>query len=127
MEDSDELSASSSSDDEPTNYQHSNILKSNKSTKLADYHKFYVHCRSKKKPLEGKKYISVDQIKIDAFALFEDGKFNDDNAILTHLNEKKVEVLLDSVPCLLKKRHSKHLFIRFVCVLFLFIQSHLKY
>jgi hypothetical protein len=90
-----------------------------KTSNQMDYHYFNVYCLSEKKTLKGKKYNSVDVIKKDADQLYKDGSFNDDNAILTYLNESKVEVLLTSVPDLPKKGHSKDLFIRFVCILVL--------
>jgi hypothetical protein len=61
----------------------------------------------------------VDDIKQDAYQLYKDGSFNDDNAILTYFDDNNVEVLLTSVPDLPKKGHSKDLFIRFVCLLVL--------
>jgi hypothetical protein len=100
-------SSSSSSDD---------VSQSNTSSNQAAYHYFHVRCRSKKKTLKHKKYTSMDDLKKDAFALYEDGAFNNDNAILTYLDNNKVEVLLTSVPDLPEKRHSKDLFIRFVCI-----------
>ncbi len=84
-----------------------------------DYHYFNVYCLSKKEILKGKKYNSVDDIKKDAYQLYKDGSFNDDNAILTYFDDKNVEVLLTSVPDLPKKGDSKDLFIRFVCLLVL--------
>jgi hypothetical protein len=96
----------------------SNIPQSNTSSDQAGYHYFHVHCLSEEKTLKDKKYASVDDIKKDAFALYPDWKFNDDNAILTHLDKNQDEVLLITVPNLSEKNHSKDLFIRFVCIFF---------
>ena len=75
-------------------------------------HCFRVRCLSETKILNGKIYESVDDIKKDAYQLYKEGHFNDDNAILTHLNAQNEEVLLYSVPDLT----TKDLFIRFVSI-----------
>ncbi len=85
-----------------------------KTSNQMDYHCFNVYCLSKNETLTGKIYNSVDDIKKDTFAIYKDGGFNDDNAILTYFDDKNVEVLLTSVPDLPKKDDSKDLFIRFV-------------
>jgi hypothetical protein len=119
MNDRQRNSSSSSSDDLSTNSKQSTGLPSSTSSKQGDSHYFHIRCLSKKKTLKGIKYTSLDDIKNDAYQLYKDGGFNDDNAILTYLNESKVEVLLTSVPDLPKKGHPKDLFIRFVCILLL--------
>jgi len=119
MNDRQRNSSSSSSDDLSTNSKQSTGLPSSTSSKQGDSHYFHIRCLSKKKTLKGIKYTSLDDIKNDAYQLYKDGGFNDDNAILTYLNESKVEVLLTSVPDLPEKGHSKDLFIRFVCILLL--------
>jgi hypothetical protein len=105
----------------------SNNQQSKTSSNEVGCHYFHVRCLSNKEILKGKKYESVDDIKKDAFALYPDGTFNDDNAILTYLDTGKVEVLLTSVPNLPQKRHSKHLFIRFVCICFLNVMEQRYY
>jgi hypothetical protein len=120
MNDRQRNSSSSSSDDLSTNSKQSaGGLGSSTSSKQGDSHYFNIRCLSKKKTLKGIKYTSLDDIKKDAYQLYKDGGFNEGNAILTHLNDSKVEILLTSVPDLPKKGHSKDLFIRFVCILVL--------
>lgn len=104
----------------------SNNPQSNTSSNQTGYHYFHVHCLSEEKTLKGKKYASVDDIKKDAFALYPDMGFNDDNAILTHVDNNQVEDLLITVPDLSEKNHSKDLFIRFVCI-FYFNEMHQEY
>ena len=108
--------SSSSSDDFPNK---STGPGSSTSFKQADTHYFHVHCLSKQKTLKGIKYTSLDDLRKDAYQLYKDGVFNDGNAILTYLNNSKVEVLLTSIPDLPKKGDAEDLFIRFVCILFL--------
>ncbi len=119
MNDGQRNSSSSSDDLSINSNQSTGSLGSSTSSKQADSHYFNVRCLSKKKTLKGIKYTLLDDIKKDAYQLYKDGGFNDSNAILTYLNNSKVEVLLTSVPDLPKKGHSKDLFIRFVCILLL--------
>lgn len=111
-----DISEDSSSDESSITSNEPDNSQSNVSPSQTTYHRFRVYCLSKKKILKDNKYTSVDNIKKDAFALYEEGEFNDNNAILTHLNDNKVEVLLTSVPDLLKKNSGKKLFIRFVYI-----------
>jgi hypothetical protein len=108
--------SSSSSDDLSTKSAGS---RSSTSVKQADTHYFHVRCLSKQKTLKGTKYTSLDDLKKDAYQLYKEGGFNDGNAILTYLNDSKIEVLLSSIPDLPKKGDSEDLFIRFVCIIFL--------
>lgn len=80
---------------------------------------FDVHCRSEVKTLKCEEYESVDDIKKKCFNLYEDGKFNDENAIVTYLNEKKTEDILTSTSALYGNNSRKDLFIRFVCIVYL--------
>ncbi len=109
---------STSTDDLLVSPNQSNILQSKTTSNQASHHIFDVHYLSTKKTLKDKKYNSVEDIKVDSFALYKEETFNDDNAILTYLDDNDVEVLLTSVPELPKKGHSKDLFIRFVCIFF---------
>jgi hypothetical protein len=101
-----------------TTPNHPNIRQPKITSNQADHHIFHVHCLSTKKTLNDKKYTSLEDIKKDAFILYKEINFNDNNAILTYMNDNNVEVLLDSVPDLPVKGDSKDLFIRFVCIFF---------
>ncbi|CAF1591528.1 unnamed protein product, partial [Rotaria magnacalcarata] len=80
----------------------------------ANESKFSVFCLSEKKTLNKKKYDSIDRLKADAFALYKDEQFDDDNAILTYFDENNSETLLTSVPKPQKNGQHKYIFIRFV-------------
>ena len=82
-----------------------------------DSYRFYVHCLSTKKTLKKKKYQSVEEIKQEAFALYEQAKFNDHNAIIIYRDDENQEVVLISVPKPLSKRQYRDLFIKFVCII----------
>jgi hypothetical protein len=105
---------STTTSDLSTTAKQSYIPQPKATSNQATSHLFHVHCLSKKQTLKDKRYTLVDDIKKDAFALSEDGAFNNDNAILTYLDNNKVEVLLTAVPDLPEKGHYKDLFIRFV-------------
>jgi len=77
-------------------------------------HRFSVYCHSVKNSLEGKKYNSVNDIKKDAFVLYKDAGFSDDNAIVTYLDDRKVEVPLT----FMLNKFPRDLFIRYVRIAF---------
>lgn len=74
-----------------------------------------VYCRSEKRNLSSESYDTVHDLRKNAFALYQEGNFDDENAILTCLDESKTEVLLDFIPDSSTKTSPKELFIRFVC------------
>ena len=78
------------------------------------YDRFHIHCLSTQKTLDEKKYTSVNEIKRDVFALFDQGDFNDFNAILTYRNEQNEEILLTNVPPALPRGQYRELFLRLV-------------
>ena len=80
------------------------------------YHQFHVRCLSTKKTLTGKNYQSVGEIKQDAFNLYDNVSFNENNTILTYLDDNHKHLLLTAVPDLPKKGHYQDLFLRFVCI-----------
>jgi hypothetical protein len=82
------------------------------------YHRFRFRCLSTEKMLEKQQYRSVNDIKQDAFLLYEEAKFNDHNAILTYLDDNNKEVLLTAVPDPLRNNQDRVLFIKFVRVSF---------
>ena len=75
-----------------------------------------IFCRSEKRTLQSGSYDTVNDLRKDAFALYAEGHFDDENAILTCLDETKIEVLLDFIPDSSKKNSPKDFFIRFVCI-----------
>ena len=77
----------------------------------------HIYCRSEKRTLQSKNYDSVNNLKKDALALYGEGNFHNENAILTYLDENQTEVLLTIIPDSSKKNCPKDLFIRFVCTL----------
>jgi hypothetical protein len=109
----------SSFDDLSISLNSTDIEQSKTTSAQANNHVLHIHCLSETRTLQDNRYTSVKDIKMHAFALYENGMFNDDNAILTYLDNNKTEVLLTSVPDLSEKRQSTHLFIRFVCIFFL--------
>ena len=82
------------------------------------YHQFRVRCLSNKEILTGKKYHLVREMKQDASNLYEKVDFNDNNTILTYLNNNHKHVLLTTVPDLMKKGQYQDLFIEFVSTFF---------
>jgi hypothetical protein len=80
-------------------------------------YRFHVHCLSTKKSLKKKMYQSIEEIRQEAFALYEQAEFNDHNAIIVYRDEKNQDVLLTTVPKPLPKRQYRDLFIKFVCII----------
>lgn len=64
--------------------------------------------------MDRKKYQTADEIKRDAFALFDQADFNEYNAIITYLDHEGKEVLLDVVPTPLPRGQYRDLFLRLV-------------
>ena len=92
----------------------------------AKFHCFNVHHRSAKKQLDARKnYTSVDDIKRDAVSLFTSEELSDRSAILTCYDVEKNQVLLTTVPALLKEGQYRDLFIESVRISF-FCQSNWK-
>ena len=87
----------------------------NSGADLSPFHHFSVHVLSSVKVLTGKRYKSVDDIRNDAFALFEEAKFTTGNAIVTFRNKDNKDQILDTVPERLNKGQTRDLFIKFVC------------
>lgn len=99
--------------DPNTNLNQSHIAEPISTCNEANHYTLSIHYRGKTKTLKDKLYTSVDQIKLDAFALYGNGAFNESNAILVYKKNKKDEVLLISMSDFAEKR-SDNLFIRFV-------------
>ena len=78
------------------------------------FDRFSVHCLATQKTLDEKKYASVDELKRDVFALFDQGGFNDYNAIITFHRAEDEEVLMETLPPPLPKGQYRDLFIRVV-------------
>lgn len=75
--------------------------------------KYSIRNGSEKKLLVGKEYDSLNEFKRDAFNLYQESKFDEDNAILTYRNKEKVENLLTDVPSKVRD-HCSVYYIRFI-------------
>lgn len=82
-------------------------------------HNICVYYHSEKKTLSKKTYKSIDELKADAFALYESSKFDDDNAILIYINRDKKPVLLSDVSDIQNNSQIKKLHIKHVCSCFI--------
>lgn len=65
-----------------------------------------------------KKYNSIEELREDAFACYQQEGLNNTNAIITHFDIHKQLVLLTEVPGILKNGDKKHLYIKSVSNIF---------
>lgn len=75
---------------------------------------FRINCAADKKTLNNKNYKTADELKKDICSLYADAKFTDDNAIITYLNQKNAEKVLEDLSELPEQCQHQDLYIIFV-------------